>query len=229
MARQLIQNGIAVLGTGARPYRRASEFTGVAEAAAECVVAPSHQAHVRLERALQFSIRAINRGGHLGGVVERRKAMCLIRRHARGLHASGINAIEWLAELAVFAGHTMQGLDLISEAGKAQIAETAQMMTMQIQDVQQREGGASLNLEQLALFSNPKDAITLSTIHSAKGREWDAVAIVDLHEGRIPHRNSTNIDEARRLFYVGSTRPRKMLNLYRYHGRTPTRFLDLLN
>lgn len=60
--------------------------------------------------------------------------------------------------------------------------------------------------------------VTLSTVHSAKGLEWDATLIIDLVEDRFPSRHSLaspeDFEEERRLFYVACTRARKVLDLY---------------
>jgi len=58
--------------------------------------------------------------------------------------------------------------------------------------------------------------LVLSTIHSAKGLEWDAVFVIGLAEGRFPHQNSVpgeQWEEERRLLYVAATRARKKLYL----------------
>jgi DNA helicase-2/ATP-dependent DNA helicase PcrA len=59
--------------------------------------------------------------------------------------------------------------------------------------------------------------VTLSTLHSAKGREFDAVILFGINNGDIPSRRDSRSEralrEARRLFYVGVTRPRKELCL----------------
>ena len=61
------------------------------------------------------------------------------------------------------------------------------------------------------------DGITLSSMHAAKGLEWDAVFLTGLHEGSVPLRRATGsreeIEEERRLFYVGVTRAREHLHL----------------
>lgn len=63
-----------------------------------------------------------------------------------------------------------------------------------------------------------EDLVTLSTIHSAKGLEWDAVLIIDLVEDRFPSRHAVQkadeFEEERRLMYVACTRARKYLGLF---------------
>lgn len=63
-----------------------------------------------------------------------------------------------------------------------------------------------------------RDSITLSTIHSAKGLEWKAVLMIDLVEDRFPSHHAQvrqeDFEEERRLFYVGCTRAKEILELY---------------
>ena len=66
------------------------------------------------------------------------------------------------------------------------------------------------------------DTVTLMTIHSAKGLEFDYVFIVGLEEGIFPHSNSIfegNIEEERRLCYVAITRASKKLWLVNTNER----------
>jgi DNA helicase-2/ATP-dependent DNA helicase PcrA len=86
------------------------------------------------------------------------------------------------------------------------------------------------------------DKLTLSTIHSAKGLEWDNVFIVNLTDGRLPSSKSfeseKDMEEEHRLFYVAMTRARN--RLYMCYPRAyvegksvfyskPSRFLEGLN
>lgn len=83
------------------------------------------------------------------------------------------------------------------------------------------------------------DAVTLMTLHSAKGLEFPVVFITGMEEGVFPHSRSlgsdSELEEERRLAYVGMTRAKEELNLLHAHRRsvfgTPnfnrrSRFLD---
>ena len=67
------------------------------------------------------------------------------------------------------------------------------------------------------LVSEQTDALRLMTLHNCKGLEFDAVFIAGVEEELLPHRMSMNaledIEEERRLFYVGVTRARKKLRI----------------
>ena len=82
------------------------------------------------------------------------------------------------------------------------------------------------------------NVLTLMTLHSAKGLEYDVIFLTGLEEGIFPHNNSqstnTELEEERRLMYVGVTRAkqelfithaqrRRMWGEYRYNN--PSRFL----
>lgn len=76
--------------------------------------------------------------------------------------------------------------------------------------------------------------VTLSTLHAAKGLEWDEVHLVGLGEGLLPisyAQSLDGIDEERRLLYVGITRARRRVGLSWAAGRgdrSPSRFLGEL-
>ncbi|WP_088186946.1 ATP-dependent helicase [Desulfosporosinus sp. FKA] len=88
-----------------------------------------------------------------------------------------------------------------------------------------------------------KNAVTLSTIHSAKGLEWEQVFLIDLVEGIIPERETIKaeqrgknelLEEERCLFYVGMTRAKRQLTLcsmnYYHHKRVKvSRFIREVN
>jgi DNA helicase II / ATP-dependent DNA helicase PcrA len=112
-----------------------------------------------------------------------------------------------------------------------------------------RDADAGLDqfLEQVSLIGEQDDydeeesSVTLMTLHIAKGLEFPAVFIVGLEDGIFPHyrsmTDSSELEEERRLLYVGITRAQKRLYLCHAWGRTlfgqtnynpPSRFLNEL-
>lgn len=73
-------------------------------------------------------------------------------------------------------------------------------------------------MEQLAKQKQQcMEAITLATLHSSKGLEFEAVFLLDVNEGIMPYKKAVlekDIEEERRLFYVGMTRAKRKLSLY---------------
>jgi DNA helicase-2/ATP-dependent DNA helicase PcrA len=85
------------------------------------------------------------------------------------------------------------------------------------------ERGLAEYLEQVALVSDQdsyddaREACVMGTLHSAKGLEFDVVFLVGMEEGLLPHARSIDderqLEEERRLMYVGMTRAKKHLYL----------------
>ncbi|HSN81716.1 MAG TPA: UvrD-helicase domain-containing protein [Polyangiales bacterium] len=124
-----------------------------------------------------------------------------------------------------------------------------------IERLEARAGGDREALQQLLhhLALDPSDAddtepgrhVTLSSLHSAKGLEFSVVFLMGCVEGALPHTRTTDpritdasvadLEEERRLFYVGVTRARDLLYLTRHQERVhrgriakvaPSRFLE---
>ena len=73
-------------------------------------------------------------------------------------------------------------------------------------------------LEQLYQNQNQQaDSVALTTLHSAKGLEYENVYLIDVNEGVMPYKKAVldaDIEEERRMFYVGMTRAKKNLHLF---------------
>ena len=92
------------------------------------------------------------------------------------------------------------------------------------------QGGLDLFLQQTALMSDAdaydekSGAVSLMTLHSAKGLEFAAVLIVGVEDGVIPHVRSLDggrdVEEERRLLFVGITRAERFLALSHARSRT---------
>jgi len=108
-----------------------------------------------------------------------------------------------------------------------------------------RNGALEKFLEEVALITDldqvdeKQDAITLMTLHSAKGLEYHTVFIIGLEEGLLPHSRSNmdnaEMEEERRLCYVGITRAKERVYLIftrlrklfgSIQANTPSRFLN---
>jgi DNA helicase II / ATP-dependent DNA helicase PcrA len=110
-------------------------------------------------------------------------------------------------------------------------------------DAVEEEGSVEEFLQQIALFSeqdklrDEHGLLTLMTLHNAKGLEYGVVFVIGCEEGVFPHMRSIesgDLEEERRLCYVGLTRARRQLYLTHARARAlfgqrdwnvPSRFL----
>lgn len=92
-------------------------------------------------------------------------------------------------------------------------------------------------LKQRVSYQQEKqDSIQISTMHSAKGLEYQAVFIPDVNESIVPHAKAVldaDLEEERRLFYVAMTRAKNHLHIYSLKERynkplQPSRYLEEL-
>lgn len=144
------------------------------------------------------------------------------------------------------------------DESEARLENIEQLVEAAVSFVEQADNYDEMNdaqsfLESVALISKDESVeennqglgtITLMTLHAAKGLEFDAVFLIGLEEGVLPHNRSLQgfdenkrkkaLEEERRLLYVGMTRAKKRLFLSfcqeRFlHGKTlpsaPSRFL----
>ena len=149
--------------------------------------------------------------------------------HARRLHDNHMGAIAWLEAAANEFSRVLVDEEYLSRDERDIFAMSVEEMKTDMRN--NRVDLANLTIDDLGIYASPDSALKLATLHNAKGREYQAVAMIDLHEGRIPFyqaKTAEDIEEAKRLFYVGVTRAKQYL-LYvtddsdRRNG--PSRFL----
>ena len=230
LGRRLREYGVNVVGPGARPYRRSRLFAVLAEQVCAYLVEPDPKAIVGIERTL-FNTLLCATGRTYFDIFSYRGRVVVFRLlyKARKLQSDNIGGIAWLEAAAGDFSAILIEEEYLSAQEKDLLALSVEDMKA---DMQNNEVDlANLTIADLGIFAHPDSALKLSTIHNAKGREYRAVAMIDLHEGKIPHyRATTNeaIEAAKRLFYVGVTRTEQFL-LYVtddfHHRNEPTRFL----
>ncbi len=176
---------------------------------------------------------------------EVRRAITLLRGAARSDEANSQAPLpEQVRAILSSMGHTAErpsGTGAVVEAW----ANVSRLVTL-ASDLAQREPDSNLGsliteLDERSTAQHVPDAeaVTLSSLHAAKGLEWQAVFLVGLVEGSLPivHATTpTSIEEERRLLYVGITRAREHLTLSwsrargssAWGSRTRSRFLDEL-
>lgn len=145
-------------------------------------------------------------------------------------HAPESESLTAITKMAVKVTHYEQWLRDGTEQGEARWENVEELFT--VTEKYQAEGwkpALEKFLEEVALITEAdenqeKDCVTLMTLHSAKGLEFDTVFLTGLEEGILPHSRSlfepSELSEEIRLAYVGLTRARKNLYLtYTRHRR----------
>lgn len=213
IARRLREFDVPVFGPGARPYKRKRTFAGLAEQLGACAETENLLGLPSLEKAVFRLIGDVTGETRFDvfTYAGRRSALKLVYR-AKELADQQIGGVDWLTQMAASAGDLLVEDEWLLESASKLLSASAQDMLNDMES-----GGVdlgNLQIADLGLFANPDEALKLITLHNSKGREFDAVAMICMNKGHIPHftsRTQSEIDEARRLFYVGITRARKIL------------------
>ena len=208
LGRQLRAYGISIVGPGARPYRRNRQFAPLAEQVCGYLMEPRPDAIVGIERTLFNTLLDVTGRPYFdifsyhGRTVAFRLLSC-----AEELRKAHPGAIAWLEAAAAAFTEVLTKEEYLSPAEKSVFAASVEEIKADM-----RNNKVDLNnlaIGDLGIYASPDAALKLSTLHNAKGREFGAVAMIDLHEGRMPSyyaRTAPEIEEQKRLFYVGVTR-----------------------
>lgn len=230
LGRGLREFGIPIIGPGARPYKRDRLFSRLAEHTCAYIERRNAMMVRRIERALFELVLQVTGAprydifGYSGRVTIYK--MVRVGTELRDESPAGTVWLERAA--AQFDTILLQNKLLPPSASGLLAASVADM-----RGDMERNGVdiANLSVADLGLFAAPDTSLSLLTMHKAKGREFAGVAIIDLHDGRVPdYRAQTQdqINEGRRLLYVAITRAEQLL-MYVTDGEDnrnrPSRFL----
>lgn len=142
-----------------------------------------------------------------------------------------LSGLGWKAEAPTTTGAVRERWESL-----AALVALADQLAADREELTMREFIGELEERSAAQYAPTVEGVTLASLHSAKGLEWDAVFLAGLCEGLMPITFATEeeeIAEEQRLLYVGVTRARRWLSLSsavaRHSGgrgrRKPSRFL----
>ncbi|MHB8788478.1 MAG: ATP-dependent helicase [Desulfobulbaceae bacterium] len=213
LSRQLREYGINIVGPGARPYKRRSQFAPLAEQICGYLMEPNPDAIVGIERTL-FNTLLDMTGRANFDVFSYRGRIVIFRLLEKGkeLYEIHVGAIAWLETAANAFSDVLIDAEYFTDGERHLFAASVEEMKSDMH--RNKVDLAKLSIADLGIYANPDSALKLSTLHYAKGREYDAVAMIDVHEGKIPHYYSRTVEEIsdyKRLFYVGATRAKRLL------------------
>jgi DNA helicase II / ATP-dependent DNA helicase PcrA len=133
-------------------------------------------------------------------------------------------ATPWPGQVGLVKDWYKPQLERIYDAAWTRMGDLEQLEQLSVQNPSRERFLTELTLDPPAATSNQsggsskdEDYVILSTIHSAKGQEWDIVYVLNVSDGNFPSEFSTGnpqlIEEERRLLYVAMTRARNELHL----------------
>jgi ATP-dependent DNA helicase UvrD/PcrA len=213
LSRQLREYGVRVVGPGARPYRRSRQFAPLAEAACGYLMEPQPESIVSIERTLFNTLLDATGRANFDIFSYRGRAVVFrLLGVAGGLRDAHPGGVSWLEAAAEAFSDVLVEEGYLSSGEQGIFAMSVEEMKADMRN--NRVDLNNLSIDDLGIYASPNAALKLSTLHNAKGREYEAVAIIDVHEGRIPSyhaKTAEDLDEQKRLFYVGVTRAKRYL------------------
>lgn len=219
IARALRARGIPAIGPGARPYRRQHLIGHLLEPIGAYLESPEPGIAIEVQRALFFVVLVLSdRTTYVPWSFRTRVAVCRMLDAAATARRTTNRAVDWIAEVTDRITNVLVDAEVLQREAADVLVQSAAEMNA---DILERDGGGDLTVGDLGVFARPTHCVQLMTVHKAKGREFEAVAVIEAHDGKFPHFSvariadpvvrASRVAEGRRVFYVASTRAKRML------------------
>lgn len=234
LGKQLREYSIPVVGPGARPYKRKYLLGRIAEQV--CAYIEGRAPEILHQAEKELFMIASELTGRPAFQIFSYQGMRIVHRLIREGEISRQaheGAADWLNVVANGFEEILieEGVIPASYEGCFTKSKDEMLAEMEVQ----RVDVANMRLADLGILADPRKNMKLISMHGAKGREFEAVAIICAHDGLVPFHNQYNpltaegLEEARRLFYVAMTRAERALWIFsspNYRDLPPTRFLS---
>ncbi len=238
LAPKMREAGISILGPGSRPYRRSNHIIAplIEEVCLFIETQDIKQIKIIRYKILDVITICEDKVDKDFFTLKGDIAILKILNAAKNLKNKNVNAKQFIVSFSEEIASLLHERGFIKKEAISHIATSGKGLVSDIEEHCSGDpySGDNLTIEDLSLFSINSESIKLLTLHRAKGREFDAVAVICVHDGLIPYgapyAGSDEENESRRLFYVGMTRARKLLMFFTEvrNLRSPSRFLTEL-
>lgn len=219
LAAHLRANNIAAIGPGARPYKRAHLIGHLLEPMGAYIEARTPDLAIAVLRSIYFIVMVLSdRKRVVPFGFETKIAVCRMLRAAQEARANHPLAADWVLAVSATVVQLLVEGDLVSEEQGAALLTSATGIQNEILEDQD---GAALTVAEMGIFARPNECVQLMTIHKAKGKEFEAVAVIEMNDHTLPNyrvdqirdaaERQNRLDESRRVAYVAATRAKRIL------------------
>lgn len=235
LSRGLRERGVPALGPGARPYKRSNHIIApLVEEITAHFAEPTPRGMGQIRRELRRLVQTVTKASRLELGFAGDVSACRLARAVSSFAELDGTATKFLLEFGKLIADEMEVAGFLSAEEAKLVAQSGRAMLDDILRNETSHPIRTTTVRDLGLFARGSNSVRLLTMHGAKGREFDAVALVDVFDGHVPHWTARpgddNEAEGRRLLYVALTRARKLLMIFTEARPTektrPSRFLS---
>ena len=173
LGRELASRGVRVVGPGARPYQRRREFAVLAENLCAFVAARDSNLFRLLQRSLFVTLlRLAGNPDYRVFCYEGRRTLLRLAKIAEERLEPGMPAFQWLEAVSERTASLLVEEEYL---GRCEADVLVASVALMRRDVESKDiDPEAVAIEEMALFADPTDCLSLMTMHASKGREFDA-------------------------------------------------------